>query len=84
MPHGNGAGRVMVRANRSYSVTWLSLSTLEKTFCKIGLLDSPAPQKMTWRVKEFNTRKVSVMRFGGGLGESSIDATCFSVSSKSL
>jgi len=41
----------------------------------MGLLDAPAPQKITCLVCELSMDKVKVMRLGGGLGESSMAAT---------
>jgi hypothetical protein len=42
---------------------------------KMGALEAPAPQNTTVRVNSFRTGKVSVIRWEGGLGESSIPAT---------
>jgi hypothetical protein len=42
---------------------------------KMGAFEAPAPQKTTVRVHSFSTGKVNVMRWGGGLGESSMPAT---------
>jgi hypothetical protein len=83
MAQGYGAGIASLTSYTLKDASALVWTREPKAFLSTVLFDSPAPQKMTCLVKVFRTGKVSVIRLGGGLGESSMEATHLDSSDRS-
>jgi hypothetical protein len=83
MAQGYGAKTASFTSYTLDDASVLVWTSEPKAFLSTVLLDSPAPQKMTCLVKVFKTGRVSVIRLGGGLGESSMDATHLDSSDRS-